>query len=88
MAVARGAVGVTINVGAAFAQCSSKGKCTSLAQITKTSKTLPVFGMPSPTEQNTRSSKGNNKRSRKQLGSPKLTAVFEYACGANCMLGN
>ena len=46
MAAARGAVGVTINVGAAFAQCSSEGKCTSLAQSTKTSKTLPAFGMP------------------------------------------
>ena len=87
MAAARGAVGVTTNVGAAFAQCSSKCKCTSVAQSTKTSKALPVFGMPSPTEHNNSSSKGNNKRSRKQLSSPKLTAVFEYACGANSMFG-
>ena len=50
MAAARGAVGVKINVGAAFAQCSSKCKCTSLAQSTKTFKSLPVFGVPSPTE--------------------------------------
>ena len=87
MDAASGAVGVTIIVGAAFAQCSSKCKCTTLAQSTKTSKTQPVFGMPFPTEDNTRSSKGNNKRSCKQLGSPKLTEVFEYARSANSMLG-
>ena len=87
MAAARGAVGVTVNVGAAFAQCSSKCKCTSLAQSTKNSKTLPVFGMPSMARQNKTSNTGNNKRSRKQQNTPKLTAVFEYACGANSMLG-
>ena len=87
MAAARGAVGVTVNVGAAFAQCSSKCKCTSLAQSTKNSKALPVFGMPSMTRQNKTSNTGNNKRSRKQQNAPKLTTVFEYACGANSMLG-
>ena len=50
-------------------------------------KMFPVFGMPSPTESNTRSNKRNKKRSRKQLSSPKLTAIFEYACSANSMLG-
>ena len=35
-------------------------------------------------EQNNSSHKGN---SRKQESSPKLTAVFEYACGVNSMLG-
>ena len=87
MAAAKGAVGVTINVGAAFAQCSSKRKSTSLAQSTKISKALPVFGMPSPTEHNNRFSQGNHKRSRKQLNFPQLIAVFECACGANSMLG-
>ena len=77
MAAARGAVGVTINVGAAFAQCSGKCKCTSLAQSTKSSKALPVFGMPTPTEQHKSSNKRNNKRSRKQQSTSKLTAVFE-----------
>ena len=43
MAAARGAVGVKINVGAAFAQCSSKCKCTSLAQSTKASKAPPCL---------------------------------------------
>ena len=92
MAVARGAVGVTINVGAAFAQCSSKCKYTSLAQSTKNSKALPVFGMPSSTEQNSSSSKGNNKRSRKQQSSPKFasvqglnTHVERSLCLAECM---
>ena len=87
MAAARGAVGVTLNVGAAFAQCSSKCKCTSLAQSTKNSKALPVFGMPSMTRQNKEYNTGNNKRSRKLQNAPKLTTVFEYACRANSMLG-
>ena len=87
MAAARGAVGVKIKVGTTFAQCSSKCKCTSLAQSTKTSKSLPVFGMPSPTDRNTHSSTVNKKRSQKQLSSPKLTAVLEFACSAHSMLG-
>ena len=58
MAAARGAVGVTLKVGAAFAQCSSKCKCTSLAQSTKTSKALPVFGMPSQLNITTTPAKG------------------------------
>ena len=61
--------------------------CLSLAQITKSSKALPVFGTPATTSSNSEPSRVNNKRSRKLLSSPKLTAVFEYACSANSMLG-
>ena len=72
-----------MNVGAAFAQCSS----TSLTQSTKPPKRFPCSACFPQQNANTHSSRKNNKRSRKQLNSPKLTAVFEYACSANSMLG-
>ena len=86
-AAAPGAAMQKINVGAAFAQCSCKGECTSLAQSTRASTSLPVFGMPAKADNNSRRSNANNKRSRKQQAPSKLTAVFEYACSSTSMLG-
>ena len=87
MAAAPGAARKKINVGAAFAQCRCKGECTSLAQSTKVSKSLPVFGMPAEASNNSKRSNTNNKRSVKQQAPSKFTAVFEYACSATSMLG-
>ena len=87
MAAASGAARKKINVGAAFAQCSCKGECTSLAQSTKASKSLPVFGMPVETNSNRKRRNADNNRSRKQHVPSKLTASFGYACSATSMLG-
>ena len=86
-AAAPGAAMQKVNVGAAFAQCSCKGECTSLAQSTQASTSLPVFGMPAKADNNSERRNANNKRSRKQQAPSKLTAVFEYACSSTSMLG-
>ena len=86
-AAAPGAAVQKITVGAAFGQCSCKGECTTLAQSTKASTSVPVFGMPAEANNNSKRSNANNKRSRKQQTPPKLTAVFEYACSSTSMLG-
>ena len=86
-AAAPGAAIQKVNVGAAFALCRCKGECTSLAQSTKASTSLPVFGMPAKADNNSKRSNASNKRSRKQQTPSKLTAVFEYACSSTSMLG-
>ena len=86
-AAAPGAAGQKINVGVAFAQCGCKGECTSLAQSTKVSKSLPVSAclLKPATTQNavalTTSVLGSNRLR------PSLLPFFEYACSATSMLG-
>ena len=62
-------------------------ECTSLAQSTKASTSLPVSGMPAGANNNSKRSNANNKPSRKQQTPSKLNADFEYACSSTSMLG-